>query len=496
MFETPEDYYRRFSEMRETLRSFEAEDRFLMTRLGRGPHLLDRSKSAPYTLDREDSLEEALHNWGGLGVLSDWASRVSWKITDPSALRDLNRAINRLHIERVETALGLRLPPPVRAFFELNTTLRFKWSIGPNRWNDSDHTVGGMLDIDLYYLIDRRRWRMASDSFDDRRYNAHGVDAPASEVLVPFDFYSHDPGMNVECAAFLLPSFDVIVTGDDCADINSSSLLTFSDYMDLMFRTYCSPRARDALISSRHTGRARDVFPELFTRTFSLTEESVVALPAHELTNIFRGTPATDPAPGAPSPGRAEPPPALPDDFTFVGKNVAVTGKLSRPRKEVEAQLTAAGAKVGSFTAKTRILIVGGDPRKLVPDVEAKVDEARSRWQIVLTETQMERVLARTAAPVASTPAASAPSPVTATASVAAGAFSGKTVVVTGTLSRRRSDIEAELIQAGAKVAGSVTRKVDFLIAGDKAGSKIDKARSLGVTVLDEAAMREALGQS
>lgn len=63
----------------------------------------------------------------------------------------------------------------------------------------------------------------------------------------------------------------------------------------------------------------------------------------------------------------------------------------------------------------------------------------------------------------------------------------GKTCVVTGTLSEMsRNDVKALLQQAGAKVAGSVSVKTDFLVAGEKAGSKLAKAQELGVEVWDE----------
>lgn len=67
--------------------------------------------------------------------------------------------------------------------------------------------------------------------------------------------------------------------------------------------------------------------------------------------------------------------------------------------------------------------------------------------------------------------------------------LAGKTYVITGTLSRAREDIKADLEALGAKVSGSVSKKTTALIAGESAGSKLDKAQSLGVDVLDEAAL-------
>ena len=65
--------------------------------------------------------------------------------------------------------------------------------------------------------------------------------------------------------------------------------------------------------------------------------------------------------------------------------------------------------------------------------------------------------------------------------------FEGKTVVVTGTLQNySRGEIKAKLELLGAKVSGSVSKKTDFVIAGEEAGSKLDKAIELGVKVLNE----------
>lgn len=74
--------------------------------------------------------------------------------------------------------------------------------------------------------------------------------------------------------------------------------------------------------------------------------------------------------------------------------------------------------------------------------------------------------------------------------------FYGKSVVLTGTLPTYSRDEAAELIEgAGGKTSSSVSKKTDFLLAGEKAGSKLAKAEKLGVTVIDEAQFRKMLGQ-
>ena len=66
-------------------------------------------------------------------------------------------------------------------------------------------------------------------------------------------------------------------------------------------------------------------------------------------------------------------------------------------------------------------------------------------------------------------------------------ALAGKTVVLTGTLPRRaRHEAEALIKRLGGKTSGSVSKKTDFVLAGAEAGSKLDKANTLGVTVVDE----------
>ncbi|NLK66252.1 MAG: NAD-dependent DNA ligase LigA [Campylobacteraceae bacterium] len=70
-------------------------------------------------------------------------------------------------------------------------------------------------------------------------------------------------------------------------------------------------------------------------------------------------------------------------------------------------------------------------------------------------------------------------------------AFSGKTVVITGTLSRGRDEFKEELLKMGAKVASSVSKKTDYVLYGENAGSKFDKAVELGVKTINEDEYRE-----
>jgi len=76
------------------------------------------------------------------------------------------------------------------------------------------------------------------------------------------------------------------------------------------------------------------------------------------------------------------------------------------------------------------------------------------------------------------------------------GPLSGKTILFTGTLSVPRSKAQQWAESVGAIPLSGVSKKLDYLVAGDNAGSKLEKARLLGVTVLNEAAFRKLLEES
>ena len=71
----------------------------------------------------------------------------------------------------------------------------------------------------------------------------------------------------------------------------------------------------------------------------------------------------------------------------------------------------------------------------------------------------------------------------------------GKTVVFTGTLAQMgRAEAKSRAESLGAKVAGSVSKKTDYVVAGEDAGSKLKTARDLGVTVLSEQEWLDLIG--
>lgn len=82
------------------------------------------------------------------------------------------------------------------------------------------------------------------------------------------------------------------------------------------------------------------------------------------------------------------------------------------------------------------------------------------------------------------------------TARQQAGLLAGRTLVLTGTLPNlSREEAKEKIEAAGGKVAGSVSKKTDYVVAGAEPGSKLTRAQELGITILDEAALLKMLGQ-
>lgn len=112
-----------------------------------------------------------------------------------------------------------------------------------------------------------------------------------------------------------------------------------------------------------------------------------------------------------------------------------------------------------------------------IDDIGPAVAENLYTWlrkpEIVQIRQQLAAAGVQAKAPVTAAPAADSP-------------WAGKTVVITGTLSRGRKEIADALEAAGAKVSSSVGKNTDFLLAGENAGSKRSKAESLGTNILSE----------
>jgi DNA ligase (NAD+) len=75
----------------------------------------------------------------------------------------------------------------------------------------------------------------------------------------------------------------------------------------------------------------------------------------------------------------------------------------------------------------------------------------------------------------------------------AEGPLAGKRVVITGTLENPRSHYVEKLEAAGGTFTSSVSKNTDYVLAGEDAGSKLEKAKKLGVAILDEAGFEELL---
>jgi DNA ligase (NAD+) len=123
-----------------------------------------------------------------------------------------------------------------------------------------------------------------------------------------------------------------------------------------------------------------------------------------------------------------------------------------------------------------------------VPDVGPVVAQSIARF---FAQAHNREVIEQLRAAGVSFPEGPAARPAVADSPIA-----GKTFVLTGTLPTLSREAASEkILAAGGKVSGSVSKKTDYVLAGAEAGSKLDKAQTLGVTIIDEAAFLRLLGE-
>lgn len=141
------------------------------------------------------------------------------------------------------------------------------------------------------------------------------------------------------------------------------------------------------------------------------------------------------------------------------------------------------GAKVArtlavEFGSMEALLTAEADQLAAIRDIGAVIAESVVTWFSVPTNRDLlERLAAAGLTMTFTAPASSEDNP-----------FFGKTLVFTGTMpTLGRAEAKTMAQDVGAKVSGSVSKKTDYVIAGAEAGSKLEKAQALGVTVLDEA---------
>lgn len=154
------------------------------------------------------------------------------------------------------------------------------------------------------------------------------------------------------------------------------------------------------------------------------------------------------------------------------GKVFVITGTLPRRSRDAcKAAIEAAGGAVKSSVSRKTDYLVAGEK------AGSKLTKAQELGVGILDEDALDSLLESAAA------ASAAAGPSTDQAQ----ALAGLNFVVTGTLPRRsRDEAKAAIEAGGGRVTGSVSKKTDYLLAGEKAGSKLSKAEGLGIPVLDE----------
>jgi DNA ligase (NAD+) len=168
--------------------------------------------------------------------------------------------------------------------------------------------------------------------------------------------------------------------------------------------------------------------------------------------------------------------------------------ELERKRKDLGARSDEnrarsaeekASAKAARDDLKSRVSELDAE----LSGVPAEVGPSAARSALSFFASTRGRRILSDLASLEIAPRGEAPKP-------SAGFLAGKTVVLTGSLSVPRDQAKARLEAAGAKVSDSVSKRTSFVVAGEEAGSKLDKARALGVLVVDEVRLERILDGS
>ncbi|WP_371322725.1 NAD-dependent DNA ligase LigA [Dechloromonas sp. ZY10] len=174
------------------------------------------------------------------------------------------------------------------------------------------------------------------------------------------------------------------------------------------------------------------------------------------------------------------PHPALAERLAWEQLYVALDIPRLTPLRARQLAALVDGTTLAASGVDTARLSAAALPGEVIDALVAWLAQPGKRGLLAALARQRDDLLA--AVPLASPTAADA------------APLAGKTCVLTGTLPTLTRDQAKVLIEAaGGKVSGSVSKKTDYVVAGEEAGSKLDKARELGVAVLDEAALLQLL---
>ena len=143
--------------------------------------------------------------------------------------------------------------------------------------------------------------------------------------------------------------------------------------------------------------------------------------------------------------------------------------------------VSAARALANHFPDLDRLMAATPEELQRIPDVGEVVGHSIAQFFREPGNRAMIEKLRRAGARLTSEPKAAAAND---------SKIKGTTWVITGTLSRPRDEIAEEIVRRGGKVSGSVSKKTSFVLAGEAAGSKLEKAKQLGIRVLDEEQFR------